>query len=576
MSTTVSRLTVAGVLLAMLVGSGCSAAQGTQRGVAAIDRASASLRTSDQGESTRLGPTDPDETVDFTLPLVMPGGADVDRFLAALYDPQSPDYRRFLDAQAFGARFGLPLADIDAVVAWLDANHVETVFRAAQRTSLGVRARAGDVNRLFAVTLEDFVTTDGVRFHRPAGQPRLPAPMSGRVAAVVGLDTEPVVLPATPGILASGVPNGGLRPNDVARAYEIEQLQAAGLHGEGQTVAIVSFDTFYKDDIDAWDGVMGVSGPPIESVKLPGAPDEPTGDNDEVTLDIEVIRGIAPAAQIVNYEAANKISNFAAMIAKIVSDGRADLVNISWGKCEKYWPTEAFNGMNQELQAAFAAGISVFVASGDDGAYGCRRNRVSDDPFVRDLTPNVDFPSASSSVIAVGGTYLTVRTDGTYYSEAGWEDPLGGGGGGGGVSALVNRPPWQQGVGVDNGESSGKRQVPDVAGPADPASGFIVMYTPPGEKRQTGGVGGTSAAAPFWVGSMVLVRQLAASRGIDGLGALGPVLYQVAAARPDVFHDVVRGGNLLEQAGPGWDYSTGLGSPLVASLADALISALGQ
>ena len=109
----------------------------------------------------------------FTLSLVMPAGNDVDRYLAALYDPQSPDYRRFLDAQAFGARFGLPLADIDAVVAWLDANHVQTVFRPAQRTSLDVSARAGDVNRLFSVTLEDFVTNDGVRFHRPAGQPRL-------------------------------------------------------------------------------------------------------------------------------------------------------------------------------------------------------------------------------------------------------------------------------------------------------------------------------------------------------------------------------------------------------------------
>jgi kumamolisin len=42
-----------------------------------------------------------------------------------------------------------------------------------------------------------------------------------------------------------------------------------------------------------------------------------------------------------------------------------------------------------------------------------------------------------------------------------------------------------------------------------------------------------------------------------------------------VFHDVVRGGNLLQQAGPGWDYSTGLGTPRVGPLADALISALG-
>ena len=570
-----SRLLVAGLVALMLAGSGCSIGQGSaQRST--IARSAAGLATTGDDDSTRLGPTDPDEIVDFTLSLVLPGAADVDRFLAGLYDPRSPDYRRFLDAAAFGDRFGLRMADIDAVVGWLDANHVQTVFRPAQRTSLGVRARAGDVNRLFEVRLEDFVTKEGVPFHRPAGQPRLPADMASLVSAVVGLDSEPVVLPATPGIYASGVPNGGMKPNDVARAYEIEPLQAAGFHGEGQTVAIVSFDTFYQDDIDTWDTAMGITGPKVESVPLPDAPDEPTGDNDEVTLDIDVIRGIAPAAKILNYEAANKLSNFASIIAKIVSDGRADLVNVSWGKCEKYWPGQAFNDMNQELSAAFAAGISIFVASGDDGAYGCRRNRVSEDPFERDLSPNVDFPSASTSVISVGGTYLTVRTDGTYYSEAGWEDPLGGGGGGGGVSQRVDRPTWQTGLGVDNSESSGMRQVPDVAGPADPASGFIVMYTPPGEDRQTGGVGGTSAAAPFWVGSMALVRQMAAGQGINGLGALGPVLYQVAASQPDVFHDVVRGGNLLQQAGAGWDYSTGLGTPRVAPLAGALIAALGQ
>ena len=110
----------------------------------------------------------------------------------------------------------------------------------------------------------------------------------------------------------------------------------------------------------------------------------------------------------------------------------------------------------------------------------------------------------------------------------------------------------------------------------NPASGFIVLYTSPGDtERTTTTVGGTSAASPFWVGSMVLTRQLANSKGIATLGALGPLLYQVAAARPDVFHDVVAGGNLLFQAGPAWDYATGLGSPRVGPLADAIVNALG-
>jgi kumamolisin len=88
-----------------------------------------------------------------------------------------------------------------------------------------------------------------------------------------------------------------------------------------------------------------------------------------------------------------------------------------------------------------------------------------------------------------------------------------------------------------------------------------------------GPVGGTSAAAPFWAASMLLTQQLAESEGVDSIGPLGPVLYQIAAEQETgaVFHDVIRGGNLLYSAGPGWDYSTGLGTPRVAPLARAIV-----
>jgi kumamolisin len=230
----------------------------------------------------------------------------------------------------------------------------------------------------------------------------------------------------------------------------------------------------------------------------------------------------------------------------------------------------------REFAAAFAAGISVFTSSGDDAAYDCRRVKVSDNPFERDLSPGVDWPSASPNVISVGGTFLSIRQDGTYLEEAGWEEPLGGGGGGGGLSALIQRPDWQFGTGVDNAASNGMRQVPDVAGPADPTSGFVITYTDPDDGLVTGRIGGTSAAAPFWAASMLLTQQLAAREGVAGLGPLGPVLYQVSAEQPTgaVFHDVIRGGNLLYSAGPGWDYSTGLGTPRVAPLARAIIDLL--
>ena len=110
-----------------------------------------------------------------------------------------------------------------------------------------------------------------------------------------------------------------------------------------------------------------------------------------------------------------------------------------------------------------------------------------------------------------------------------------------------------------------------MAGPGDAVSGLL--YVNGGEGFLAGG---TSASSPFWAGYAVLVRQLAEQEGLDGLGALGPTLYAVAAQQPSgaVFHDVTRGGNLLQNAGVGWDYATGLGSPRGAPLAHAIVDYL--
>ena len=118
------------------------------------------------------------------------------------------------------------------------------------------------------------------------------------------------------------------------------------------------------------------------------------------------------------------------------------------------------------MEAAAAQGISVFVASGDAGAYDCQHAD-------RNVTYVVSgIPASSTGVIAVGGTLLSVRSDGSYLDEWGWEDILSGGGTGGGLSRVEERPPWQVGPGVENQYSNGKRQVPDVAGPADPTAEY--------------------------------------------------------------------------------------------------------
>jgi len=524
-----------------------------------------------------LGPTPGDEQVNFSVSLQLPGEAAMDAYLAGLTQPGSASYHQYLSPDQFGARFGLPNSDVQRVVGWLAAAGLQATTT-PQRTSIGATGTADQVNRLLGITLSDRLSSSGTRYHVPVGAPRVPLTLAGQVATVVGLDTEPIQHPMNH-IYLSGIPEPGLTPQLVASAYEITPLHDAGVLGQGMDVAVVSFDTYTPSDLHDFDQQMGITGAPdVKKVTLPGGPDQPGDGSGEVSLDLEVIRGIAPGAQITSYEGENNAEGLVPIISRIVADGRAKIISNSWGSCENRNNKDAMAAEDRELAAAFAAGISYFSASGDDAAYDCRRVNISGDPFQVDISPGVDWPAASDNVIAVGGTYLTVRQDGTYYDEAGWEEPLAGGGSGGGLSKLQDRPDWQTGAGVDNAQSTGKRQVPDVAGPADPTSGFYVTYTDPDQGPGSTRVGGTSAASPFWGASMLLAQQYAQTQGVAALGPLGPVLYQVAAQQSPgaVFHDIIRGGNLLYRAGPGWDYATGLGSPRVAPLAQQIVALLKQ
>lgn len=561
------------LVIASLTLSACSAQPAAQQ---ASTTTATTVTADSEPRAVEIGPTAAGEQVQFSVSLRLPGAAELDAYLRDLITPGSSNYQQFLAPEEFGARFGLSNARIAPIVAWLRSGGLAAELM-PQRTSIAVSGSAGQVSDLLGVELVDWESAAGKRYHVPVGDAAVPATFDGDVAAVLGLNTEPLIRPSSvPTPLKAGA-GDGLTPSTVSTAYEIDPLHDAGLNGEGMTIAIVSFDTFTPSDVELFDRNFGYSGGlPVELIRLPGSPTEIGEGAGEVALDIQVIRGIAPKAQILNYEGPNTSDGFVPIIAQIVADGRAKIVSISWGLCENWSAVTSMQAEQREFAAAFAAGISIFSSSGDDAAYDCRRVDVSEDPFERDLSPGVDWPTSSPGVISVGGTFLTLREDGTYVDEAGWEEPLGGGGGGGGLSATQQRPEWQVGLGVNNEASNGMRQVPDVAGPADPTSGFVVTYTDSEMGLVSGQVGGTSAAAPFWAASMLLTQQLAAREGVAALGPLGPVLYQVSAGQPAgaVFHDIIRGGNLLYSAGPGWDYSTGLGSPRVAPLARAIVDAL--
>ncbi|MDP9483181.1 MAG: S53 family peptidase, partial [Chloroflexota bacterium] len=520
---------------------------------------------------------EPERTIELTLALLPRDPDGLARYTAAIVDPLSPDYGQVLTPTAIGDRFGPAPASLARLAAGLESGGLTVVGGAPQRTTLRVSGPIRAVEALFATRLERYRDPDGRTYIAPLSPPQVPAAFADTVDGILGLDGRLRIRPAsgwrqpagTPLGPAASAPRFGLRPSDVATAYDLLPLQKAGLDGTGQTIAIVSFDAIDDATIAAFDRELGISSAKVIHVPVNGGT-RPGEGSSEVALDIEVIRSIAPKARIINFEAPNNGSTFADVIDAIVADGRAKTISISWGQCDI--PRAVSNATRRaderSFQAAVAAGITIFSASGDFGAYDCRANR----PDNLDLT--TDWPSGSQYVVGVGGTRLGLRTSGGYFSEEGWEDTLEGSGAGGGIAVREPRPAWQVAPGVDLPGSTGLRLIPDVAAAADPDSGFYSIWRDTDDSLVQGSIGGTSAAAPFWAGSMLLVRQAAAAAGKQPPGFLAPIFYRVAASDPQAFHDITRGGNLGYEAGPGWDAATGLGSPNMARLLNALLDAL--
>ena len=516
-----------------------------------------------------LGATDPNAVLPVDFLLRQPGKAAIDTFLAALNEPGSREYHRYLTPAQFGTRFGLD----DASIARLRSTLASAGFTVSnvepQRTLLHTQGSVAAVEHLLGIGMQDRQMADGTRFHAPTGEPQIPASLRDAVTGVTGLSDRPDVHPLFRRPAFADVRTGGMLPDDLRRAYDLQGLADAGMDGSGQTIAIVSFDSFLDSDVAAWETLIGVHGPPVEHVAFAG-PVQVGDGTDEVNLDIDTIRAVAPQAKLLDFELNRKGGTFAAMINAILTDGRADIISISWGHCESEVSATSRAAADAEFQAANAAGVTIYVASGDEGAFDCNGSLVEGD-----LTVSIDYPSGSPYVISVGGTTLSVRQDGTYHSEAAWANPLRGTGTGGGESAFYARPSWQQAAGIDT--STVGRLVPDVAGPADSGTGILFLFTPggTGEPNQAEG-GGTSQAAPFWAGTTALIRQYADAQGalpiVNGekrIGDLAQPLYELAASSPTgpVFHDITRGSNLKDPAGAGWDPATGLGSPIGTALA---------
>lgn len=419
-----------------------------------------------------------------------------------------------------------------------------------------LQGSAAQYEQAFGVELNQYQDKQGHVFRAYEGNLSLPKGMADNVAAVVGLNDRPIATPKNTAFQADtkGVPSSGYNPADVANAYNFPK----GTTGAGQNIAIVELGGGYNQkDIDAYAKKHNLPALNITSVGVDGAKNKPennpNGADGEVALDIDVIAAAAPGANVKVYFAPNSEQGFIDGINQAAKDqiksGKPGAVSVSWGAPEGLaFSPAAEQAMNQVCKDAAAAGVNIYVASGDNGS-------VDGAPDGKD---HVDFPSASPWVVSTGGTKLITNANGTIGTEVAWgEIPQGMGASGGGVSQNFPRPDYQKGLNIPAANSSaGGRGVPDVAGNGAPDSGYNVIVD-----GHTGAIGGTSAVAPLYAALDARLREKVGGN----IGFFNPVAY----ANPGAFHDITSGNNGAYNAGPGWDAVTGLGTPDGEKLADA-------
>ncbi len=489
---------------------------------------------------TRVGDQPNDETIEVSIILKpktravgsQSGGATVSR-------------------QQFAAKHGADTAAIEKVKEFAKENNLNVSEVSPERRTVKLEGTAGDMLRAFEVRLDRY-EHEGTQYRARTGGIKLPSDLAPSVEAVLGLDDRPQAKThyrvRGQSSKAAGTSAGiSYTPRQVAQLYQFP----LDTNGSGQTVGILEFGGGYRAaDLKSYFSSLGVAEPSVTSVSVDKGKSKPTNANSadgEVLLDIEVVGAVAPGAKIVVYFAPNTSQGFQDALTTAIHDStnKPSVISISWGGAESTWTAQSMTALDSAAQDAAALGVTICAASGDNGS--------SDG--VNDGGNHVDFPASSPHILACGGTSLQ-SASGAITSETVWSDGAQGGASGGGFSTQFSLPSWQSSANI----SGSGRGVPDVAGDADPETGYSVLVD--GESLV---IGGTSAVAPLWSGLIALLN----SKLGRSLGFLQPTLYGLPGSS-DAFNDITVGSNGAFSAGPGWDATTGLGSPDGNGLLEAL------
>jgi kumamolisin len=492
--------------------------------------------------------------------------------------------KKYLTRQDFKKAYGASEEDVAVVEEFAHENDIDIVEVNAERRSIILRGTADKLRRAFRIDLKEY-KHGKEKFRGRKGNISIPKALTGIIKSVHGLDNRTQAKPhfrllqkvtgkvthiGSKSHVSSHAIDNSFFPNELAKVYNFP----SNLHGSGQSIAIIELGGGHRfNDLNAYFKKIGIPKPEIRSVSVSGAHNEPTGDpggpDGEVMLDIEVAGSIAYQSKIIVYYAPNTDAGFLNAISRAVHDDhfKPSVISISWGAPEMAWTEQSMNAYNDVFEEASLLGVTICCASGDDGSSDERAVQENNFEIDDDLA-HVDFPASSPFVIACGGTKIST-SGGSLLEEVVWnQSNQGGGSTGGGVSDFFTRPDYQIKIKIPqsvNGTHKDNRGLPDLAGDADPSTGYKIQIN-----GTLGTIGGTSAVAPLFSALVAIVNATLAKP----LGFINPLIYQKLGPN-GIFRDILIGSNEISsvkvkgkgirkikgyKATKGWDACTGWGS----------------
>jgi subtilase family serine protease len=538
------------------------------------------------------------QTVTVGVFLSNPNQAAEDAYAKQLYDPSSPDYGNYLDPGTFNSQFGVPAASFQAAQSWLQADGLTVTSVEGATNYMLASGSAAQVEAVFGTPLNNY-TAAGRSFYANTVAPTVPASLG--IADVLGLNNfNRLHIPrvqATGATTTSAVPTSGNVPKtgllSIRDLWSIYDAPSTNL-GNGQTMAIFGWGVTDPviPDLRSFEAEWGLPGVPI-SVKRYGDTSTPDTSGDGATteweLDTQASTGMAPnvKSETLYFAHHNSDTDSLASMVGWVNDKQGPLQgSASYGECENVGNANAIltDGMevpgDKVLEQGVIEGRTLFASTGDTGS-SCpivtNTNGVATQVY-----PGLEWPSVSPWAVAVGGTVLQGdgNTPEKRLDETAWAYT------GGGNSTSEPAGSYQTGVASTNCtfDPNGNPYVP-VAGAAGPIcrstpdvasiSGDVVtgnglsINDDAGADQQGAG---TSLSSPLWLG--VWTRIQAAAQG-KGLGFANYRIYKLAQSSGGRdFYDVTVGNNQPYPAKPGYDNTTGWGTPEISQIMQDLTGRL--